>query len=177
MPPIRKTAILGMLMAAIMFGFGFALVPLYNVFCQVTGLNGKIDLGLVSGLPNGVISDRIVTVEFDVNHNLGMPWHFKPQQAEIKVHPGAIVKTGYIVTNPTQRTMMAQAIPSISPSIAAAYLKKVECFCFNEQKLEPGETANLSLQFYLDPKIPESVKRLTLSYTLFDRSIAIKHDC
>lgn len=165
-------------MAVAMFGFGFALIPLYNVFCKVTGLNGKVDLSVASGLPDGtIVSDRSIVVEFDVNYNQAMPWLFKPQQTQITVHPGEIVHTGYIATNPTNHTMVAQAIPSISPSIAAAHLKKVECFCFSQQTLRPGETTNLPLRFFLDPKLPNSVKRLTLSYTLFDRSDMIKHDC
>ena len=111
MQRIRKTLILSILASLMMFGFGFALIPLYNVFCKVTGLNGKIDLNLVSGLPDGTISDREVIVEFDVNYNLELPWHFKPQQAKITVHPGAMVSTGYVVTNPTKHTMVVQAIP------------------------------------------------------------------
>ena len=91
-----------------------------------------------------------------------------PQHTKITLKPGQLFSTGYIAQNPTKRTILAQAIPSISPSIAAEHFKKVECFCFSQQKLGPGETMNLPLRFYLSPDIPKKVKQLTLSYTLFD---------
>lgn len=151
-----------------MFIFAFSLVPLYNVFCDVTGLNGKMDLSITAATPKGVDLNRELTVEFDVSANQNMPWQFKPKHNTIHLHPGELKRTAYYAKNPTKRTMVAQAIPSISPAQASKYFKKVECFCFNCQKLGPGETAHLGLQFYLDPAIPKDIKRLTLSYTLFD---------
>lgn len=151
-----------------MLTFSFWMVPLYNVFCDVTGLNGKVDLSVAAATPAGVDMERTITVEFDVNYNQGMPWDFKPQHTTLTLHPGEIARTAYYALNPTKGTMRAQAIPSISPSQASKYFKKIECFCFNSQQLGPKESANLGLQFYLDPKIPKDIKRLTLSYTLFD---------
>lgn len=148
--------------------FTFTLVPIYNVFCDVTGLNGKVDLSVIAASPDGKIDDRYVTVEFVVNYNQEMPWEFRPQHVTLKVRPGELARTAYYAKNPTKKTMVAQAIPSISPSQASRHFKKVECFCFSSQKLAPHESANLGLQFYLDPALPKDIHRLTLSYTLFD---------
>lgn len=151
-----------------MSGFAFALVPLYNVFCDVTGLNGKMDLSVTAATPRGVDMSRTITVEFVVNHNNEMPWQFKPKHQVLIVHPGELAATAYYAKNTTGKTMYAQAIPSISPSKVSKYFKKVECFCFSSQKLGPGESAYLGLRFYLDPDFPADVQRLTLAYTLFD---------
>ena len=151
-----------------MLAFGFMLVPLYDVFCDVTGLNGKLDLTVAAGANQGVDLTRSITVEFVVNHNQEMPWEFKPQHHSLIVHPGQLAKTAYYARNTSKRTMRSQAIPSIAPSKASKYFKKVECFCFNSQKLGPGESAHLGLQFYLDQDLPKDIKRLTLAYTLFD---------
>ncbi len=150
-----------------MAAFSFMLVPLYNVFCDVTGLNGKLDLSTVAATSRGIDTSRSITVEFVVNHNQQMPWEFKPKHHELVVHPGALTATAYYARNPTNITMYAQAIPSISPARVSRYFKKVECFCFNQQKLGPGETAYLGLRFYLDPDFPKDVKRVTLAYTIF----------
>ncbi len=157
-----------LLAIVMMTGFSFALVPLYNVFCDVTGLNGKMDLTLKSATPSGVDMTRTVIVEFVVNHNREMPWLFKPKHQSLVLHPGELAATAYYAKNTTKHTMLAQAIPSISPSKASKYFKKVECFCFSRQKLGPGEVAHLNLRFYIDPNIPKDVQRLTLAYTIFD---------
>jgi len=157
-----------LLAIVVMTGFSFALVPLYNVFCDVTGLNGKMDLTLQAAIPSGVDLTRTVIVEFVVNHNREMPWLFKPKHELLVLHPGELAATAYYAKNTTKRTMLAQAIPSISPSKASKYFKKIECFCFSRQKLGPGEVAHLNLRFYIDPKIPKDVQRLTLAYTIFD---------
>lgn len=164
-PKLYKTILLSIIF---MTGFAFVSVPIYNTFCDVTGINGKIDLSLVAGTPEGIDKDREVTVEFVVNHNEQMPWLFKPQHTSLKVHPGAVAKTGYFAKNTTKRTMIAQAVPSIMPPQASKHFKKIECFCFSSQQLGPSEFANLPLRFYLDPKLPKDVKRVTLSYTIFD---------
>lgn len=173
---VKKTIKRLGILLLIMFGFTFALVPLYDTFCKVTGLNGKVDLERPTSLggiqPQGAIDDRVITVEFVVNHNQEMPWKFKPKHITLQVRPGEVAKTAYYAKNPTQATMIAQAIPSISPSKASKHFKKIECFCFSSQKLAPKQTAHLPLQFYLDPKLPKDITRLTLSYTLFD----ITHD-
>jgi len=152
-----------------MFAFAFCLVPLYNVFCQVTGLNGKVDMAVAAAaITVKIDTTRKIVVEFDVNYNEDMPWEFKPQHKSITVYPGQIVRTAYYASNPTKTTMRAQAIPSISPAQASKYFKKIECFCFNSQKLGPRETTHFGLQFFIDPKLPKEIKRLTLAYTLFD---------
>jgi len=151
-----------------MAAFSFVLVPLYNVFCDVTGLNGKLDLSIAAATPRGIDMSRTVTVEFVVNHNREMPWLFKAKHHALVVHPGELASTAYFATNPTNKTMSAQAIPSISPSKVSKYFKKVECFCFTSQKLGPSESASLGLRFYLDPDFPKDVQRVTLAYTIFD---------
>lgn len=151
-----------------MFVFGFMMVPLYNVFCKVTGLNGKVDLTMASATDKGIDKSRTVAVEFVVNQNNKMPWEFKPKHTVLQLHPGELASTAYFAKNLTNKTMIGQAIPSISPSKASKFLKKVECFCFNSQKLGPGESEYLTLRFYLDNDIPQDVHRLTLAYTIFD---------
>lgn len=160
----------------LMFVLSFALVPFYNVFCDVAGLNGKIDLSIIAASPKGIDTSRTITVEFVVNYNKEMPWDFKPQHTILKMHPGELARTAYYARNLTKKSMVAQAIPSISPAKASKHFKKLECFCFDNTKLGPGESSHLSLQFYLDPEIPKDVKRLTLAYTLFDISKEFNND-
>ncbi len=153
-----------------MSGFAFLLVPLYDVLCDVTGLNGKMDLSVMAATPRGIDQSRTITVEFVVSHNQQMPWEFKPKHTVLQVHPGEMATTAYYAKNLTGHTMIAQAIPSIAPSKVSKYFKKVECFCFSNQKLGPGESAYLGLRFYLDPDFPADVQRVTLAYTIFDIS-------
>jgi len=156
-----------------MFLFSFALVPLYNVFCKVTGLNGKVDTrhpGTFTRYQSkdlGALS-RIIAVEFDVNRNQEAPCEIVPQHSVLSVKPGELTSTSYTVKNLTGKTLVIQAIPSISPGVVAQFLKKLECFCFNQQVLKPYETLQLPLRFWLEPEFPESIHRLTLSYTVFD---------
>ncbi len=167
---MRQQKLLRNLIVSILFmtAFSFLLVPLYNVFCDVTGLNGKLDLTVASIPGTAIDHTREVAVEFVVSQNLEMPWDFKAQHHTLVVHPGQLATTAYLAKNKTDRTMYAQAIPSISPAQARKYFKKVECFCFSKQKLGPGETAHLGLRFYLDPDLPKDIRRITLAYTIFD---------
>lgn len=153
-----------------MTAFSFVLVPLYDVFCTVTGLNGKLDLTVAAAASKQIDLSRSITVEFVVSQNRAMPWEFRPKHYEMVLHPGQLATTAYFAKNTTDHTMYAQAIPSITPQIARKYFKKVECFCFNKQKLGPGEAAHLGLRFYLDPAIPKDIHRVTLAYTIFDIS-------
>lgn len=164
---LRRTVLLLTLLSLGMFGFSFALVPLYNVFCSVTGLNGKVDVN-PSRYKNLEPTNRYITVEFDTNRNHQIPCDFAPEHAELPVAPGKLAVTSYYVKNRTNRTMIIQTIPSISPGFAAKYLKKLECFCFDQQTLAPGQAMQLPLRFWLEPDIPTQVHRLTLSYTVFD---------
>ena len=152
-----------------MFGFGFALVPLYDVLCDITGLNGKTggryEYDVVAAEVN---TERLVTVQFMTTNSAGMSWEFKPRQRQIQVHPGELNEVMFYARNPSKEVMIAQAVPSVSPSEAADYMHKTECFCFNQQELKAGEEIDMPLQFFIDQDIPESVTKLTLSYSLFD---------
>lgn len=152
-----------------MFAFGFALVPLYDVICEVTGLNGKTG-GRVEIAEAGLLVDetREITVQFVAHHNAEMGWEFRPSVPQLTVRPGEINVVYYRVTNPRETVMVGQAIPSVAPQAAAGHLNKIECFCFEEQVLEAGETADMPIRFFVDPELPANISKLTLSYTLYD---------
>lgn len=157
-----------LVVAVLMFGFGFALVPLYDIFCEVTGLRivdkGRTDRGEYTG---GVVTDRLVTVTFDANTNSQLPWSFGPTETSIEVHPGEAVKTLFTATNKADYSIVGNAVPSIVPSIGNKYFAKTECFCFTEQVLEAGETREMPVLFIIDPELPADVDTLTLSYTFY----------
>ena len=156
-----------------MFLFGYALVPLYRAICEMTGINVLALSDRQSGvtapkLPANTQIDtsRSVTVEFDANSRGA--WLFKPAQSTIQVHPGELATVVYEFQNTQSRTMSAQAIPSYAPSQAALYFNKLECFCFNQYTLSPGEKKQWPVAFVIDPKLPKDVKTITLSYTFFE---------
>jgi cytochrome c oxidase assembly protein subunit 11 len=151
-----------------MFGFGFAMVPLYDIVCEVTGLNGKTAGKYVASEPQTVVEDRIVTIQFLANNNAEMPWEFRPKVRKMQVNPGKMNVAEFYVRNVTNEVMVAQAVPSVTPFRAAEYLHKTECFCFEQQQLANGEDLDMPLRFIIDSNIPEDVKTITLSYTLFD---------
>jgi cytochrome c oxidase assembly protein subunit 11 len=165
------------IVAVAMFGFGYVLVPLYDVFCEITGLNGKtgrIDEAEITARYEPDLS-RTVTVQFVANNNLGMPWEFGPVVASMQVHPGKLYKTSFTARNPTGRNMVGQAVPSVAPGKASRYFNKTECFCFNQQPLAAGETKDMPLRFIVDPNMPRDISTLTLAYTVFDVSqVAMK---
>jgi cytochrome c oxidase assembly protein subunit 11 len=149
-----------------MFGFGYALVPFYYQICAAWGVNS---LGQVSESPanSQVDATRTVTIEFDSNvHSL--PWHFKPLVNHIDVHPGELTTVEYEVINERSVTITAQAVPSYGPPRAGEYFKKVECFCFTQQTLAPGESRRMPVTFVVDPKLPKDVNSIALSYTFFE---------
>ena len=150
-----------------MFGFGFALVPLYDVFCDITGLNGKTGDQYASQVQVQVDTSREIKVEFLANVNAEMPWEFKPLTYSVKVHPGEASRIEYVARNKTDRDIIGQAVPSVSPGIAAAHFQKTECFCFTEQVLKAGEEKIMPVVFMIDPSIDEDVHEVTLSYTFF----------
>lgn len=170
----HKAVVTWLLMIVIlMFGFTFALIPLYNVFCNVTGLNGKVDTtkpGTFTRYKNETASNskRFIVVELDTNRHQGIPCEFTSEKSALQVIPGELTHTTYHVKNLTDKKMVIQAIPSISPGYLAKNLKKLECFCFEQQTLAPFESRDLPLRFWLETEIPEDIHRLTLSYTLFD---------
>jgi cytochrome c oxidase assembly protein subunit 11 len=155
-----------------MFGFGFAMVPLYNVFCDLTGLNGKVG-GRVEAVEAEVDLNRTVMVEFVANLNQTMPWEFRPEVSRMEVHPGKVYRTSFYAQNRTDRVMVGQAIPSVSPGIAAQHFKKTECFCFTEQQFAAGEGRDMPVMFMVDPELPDDVEVVTLSYTFFDKQKAL----
>jgi cytochrome c oxidase assembly protein subunit 11 len=150
-----------------MFGFGYAMVPLYDVLCKITGLNGKTNDEAVAAVANKVDAERTVTVEFVANVNESAPWQFTPKVVKMQVHPGEFYHISYFAKNLTNDTLAGQAIPSVSPGAAARYFQKIECFCFSKQVFQPGEGRDMPVTFRLDPDISPEVSTVTLSYTLF----------
>ncbi len=153
-----------------MFAFGFALVPIYNSLCKTLGINGKVNLEAAKydAKHATVVMDREINVEFVATNNSGVPWAFYPKVHKLKVHPGEIAKLAFYAENKTDHSMTVQAIPSVTPGIAAKYLKKTECFCFTQQTLNGHEAMDMPLLFHLDSDLPANVKTITLAYTLFD---------
>lgn len=152
-----------------MFGFGYALVPIYNVICDITGINGKT--GVLSSAEAEhftVDDDRTVTVEFVANLNQYLSWEFKPSVYKMQVHPGKIYTTTFYARNKTSERMVGQAVPSVSPHEAAIHFSKTECFCFTNQTLEGGEGRDMPLSFVINPRLPDHIKTVSLSYTFFD---------
>ena len=154
--------------ALAMFGFGFALVPLYDVFCEITGLNGKTAATAATTDAAQVDTSREIVIEFIARPNKQMPWVFQPEVSRMTVHPGEIHIMNYVAQNPTGRMIVGQAVPSVSPGQAALYCHKIECFCFTQQQLAGGKDMLMPLQFYVDPALPRQFSTITLSYTLYD---------
>ena len=156
-----------------MFVFGYALVPLYRAICEMTGINilalSDQNTGVAAPkLPTNTQVDRTrtITVEFDANSR--GPWHFKPAQSAVQVHPGELMTVMYEFQNTQNRTMSAQAIPSYAPAQAGAHFNKLECFCFSQYTLAPGEKKQWPVAFVIDPKLSKDVTTITLSYTFFE---------
>jgi len=157
------------LAAVFMFSFGYLLVPLYDVFCDLTGLRFTDEEAVVLS-PQELEEDtsRVVTIQFDVSMNQGMSWRVKPEMQVMEVHPGRVYTTFYSASNRTAEEMVGQAVPSVAPIAANKYLVKTECFCFDNQTIAAGETVNMPLSFMLSPGLPPNVNLVTLSYTFFD---------
>ena len=165
-----------LVVVALMFGFGYALVPMYRAICEALGINVLTlsDQRIASGSWTGakpapntqVDTTRTITVEFDAN--VRGPWDFKAEKRSMQVHPGEMTTVMYEFRNRQNRTMAAQAIPSYAPMRASSHFNKLECFCFNEYTLAPGEQKAWPVVFYVDPKLPKDVTTITLSYTFFE---------
>jgi len=153
-------------LAVAMFGFGFALVPIYDVFCEVTGFGGRTATVAASVVENPV-AGRSVRLEFVASVDRAAPFEFRPTQSSIEVEPGRLYDTSYFAKNLLGEPMVGQAVPSVAPGQAAAYLRKVECFCFTEQAFAPGEGRDLGVTFMVDPALPAHIDTLTLSYALY----------
>jgi|EP01034_Spumella_vulgaris_P034456 cytochrome c oxidase assembly protein subunit 11 len=158
-----------LIIAVMMFGFGYLLIPVYKHICEVLGINMITQKdGTVSLDPKNtqVDTSRLVTVELDSNAH--GPWRFRATQRSIQVHPGELATVVYEVVNTQPRTVNAQAIPSYAPNSATAYFKKVECFCFQQQTMKANEARQMPVVFFIDPALPKDVKTITLSYTFFE---------
>ncbi len=152
-----------------MFGFGYLMVPIYDVFCDLTGLNGKT--GRTSEAQANILevdSDRLIKVEFVSSVNQDAPWDFRPEVKKMTVNPGRQYTAQYIATNQRDHVMVGQAIPSVAPAKAATHFNKIECFCFNQQVFEANQQKRMPLTFVVDPALPEDIGTVTLSYTFFD---------
>lgn len=165
-----------LLIALGMFGFGFAMVPMYTLLCKVTGLGGRTSSTAYVYDPARVQPDlsRTVRVNFLTHTNDGMPWEFEPLVASVEVHPGALTEVKFRVRNPTERTIVGQAIPSLIPTSIVDQFHKTECFCFRQQTLTGGQSLIMPMRFVLDPAIPKSVHDISLSYTMFDATAFAK---
>ncbi len=158
--------------ALVMFGFGWALIPLYKHICEALGINvlsvsERVATGAAGKSTNSQVDlSRTITVEFDANAR--GPWEFKPAVRSIDVHPGELAAVMYEFRNVQNRAMAAQAVPSYAPKQATSHFNKIECFCFNEYQLQPGESKQWPVVFYIDPKLPRDVRTITLSYTFFE---------
>lgn len=164
------------LIAVAMFGFGFALAPMYEAFCSAFGINGRFvdiqdgsyDASKKVANITEVDKSRVVTVQFTASRNQNMNWEFKALENIVKVNPGEVRIVKFYARNNTDKTVIAQAVPSISPGQATKYLNKIECFCFTQQTFKPGEAREMPLRFVVDPAMPSKISTLTLAYTFFD---------
>ncbi|KAA3625034.1 MAG: cytochrome c oxidase assembly protein [Proteobacteria bacterium] len=162
----RTTLWLGAIVVG-MFGFGYAMIPLYNVFCEITGINGKgIQISTAGDLGDRIDRERTVTVEFTGSVMGGLPWEMEPAE-KVEVHPGETVRITYSARNLAGREVVGQAVPSVSPPRATRHFIKTECFCFTNQALAAGEHRDMPLIFRVDPELPRTVKTITLSYAFY----------
>lgn len=158
--------------AVLMFGFGYGLIPVYRAICELTGINVLSAKEVLTSGHKGDIKNtqidrsRTITIEFDAN--VSGPWRFRPVKNSVQVHPGELSQVVYEVVNKENRKIDAQAIASYAPQQANAFFKKVECFCFKQQTLGPNEAKQMPVVFYIDPALPKDVKTITLSYTFFE---------
>ena len=155
-----------LVVAALMFGFGFALVPFYRVLCDALGLNSVVKSDSVAA--TAVDATRFLTVELDTNLRSDLPWTFAPLEKSVRIHPGELTQVTFEIRNNSNRPVTGQAIPSYGPQLAARHFKKLECFCFTQQTLAPGEVKRMPVVFVVDRDLPADVNTITLSYTFFE---------
>jgi cytochrome c oxidase assembly protein subunit 11 len=161
------------LVSVCMFGFAYALIPMYQVFCDLTGLNGKMDLSagatrVAEPVDIKIDESRTVTVEFVADSSPGLPWELKPETGRVKVHPGESIKVNFLAKNLSDRDVVARAVPSISPGHGALEFKKTECFCFDEMFLAAQTEEEMPVVFYLTHDFPKDIGTVTLAYKAFD---------
>jgi cytochrome c oxidase assembly protein subunit 11 len=153
--------------------FAFALVPLYDVFCDLTGINGKTGGKTEANANMQVDASRSISLDFIAIKSEQMAADFKPKTSQMDINPGQVYETEFYVKNRTDKPVVLQAVPSVAPGQVAVFLHKTECFCFNQQPLQPGEEKWLPLRFFLDTEFPEETQELTLQYTLYDISASV----
>ena len=152
-----------------MFAFGFLLVPIYDVFCEITGLNGKVTgPSFLSEESQAITEQRELLVQFMTHNNESMPWEFDSELSQMRVVTGSQYEAMFVFHNTTNKTMIGQVIPRVSPGRGAEYFHKTECFCFERQELAAGEKIELPVRFIVDPALPQEIGSLSLGYTLFD---------
>ena len=165
----RETLKKLLVVAVAMFGFGFALVPFYETICEVTGIRNVFQPDAAPPANTQVDTSRQVSIEFDANLQR-LPWTFRPLESHVAVHPGEMRQVVYEVRNTLDRPVTGQAVPSYGPQNAGKYFRKIECFCFKQQTLAPGEVRRMPVVFMLDPELPADINTITLSYTFFEVS-------
>ena len=163
----QQTLVKLLVVAIMMFGFGYAMVPFYRAICDAMGLNNviKADQPLVN---TQVDTGRFLTIEFDANLRSNLPWTFTAVEKSVRVHPGELTQITYEVRNQSDRAVTGQAIPSFGPQLAGRYFRKLDCFCFTQQTLAPGEVRRMPVVFVIEPGLPQDVSTVTLSYTFFE---------
>ena len=164
----RKTAARLAVVVLAMFGFGYALVPLYDVLCEITGLGGRTGVVQAGALGNTVDTNRTIKVQFLGTVSSRLPWEFRPNVASMEVHPGQVYETTYFAKNLSAVPTIGRARPSVAPSIASLHFNKTECFCFTRQEFAPGEARDLPVRFVLSRDLPAEIATVTLSYTFFN---------
>ncbi|SDN13555.1 cytochrome c oxidase assembly protein [Vreelandella arcis] len=164
---VKKTVTKTVFALVGMFAFAFALVPLYDVFCDITGINGKVATTAKRAIGEDVNTDRFVTVQFITRTSAGLPWQLSVESHQVKVHPGQMTEIDFLFTNRSQSVSGGRAVPSVSPSAATTHLRKVSCFCFQEQQLQANERLTIPLVFQLDNTLPDDISTVTLVYTLY----------
>lgn len=162
----QQTLVKLLVVAVLMFGFGFALVPFYRAICDALGLNSVVKADAVANTQ--VDTGRSLTVEFDTNLRSNLPWTFTPLEKSVRIHPGALTQVTFEIRNRSDHPVTGQAIPSFGPQLAGRYFKKLECFCFTQQTLAPGEVRRMPVVFVVEPGLPRDVNTVTLSYTFFE---------
>ena len=162
----QQTLVKLLVVAVAMFGFGYAMVPFYRAICDALGLNSVVKADAVANTQ--VDASRFVTIEFDTNLRSNLPWRFSAVEKSVRIHPGALTQVTFEVRNQSDRPVTGQAIPSFGPQVAGRYFKKLDCFCFTQQTLAPGEVRRMPVAFVIERDLPQDVNTVTLSYTFFE---------
>ena len=162
----QQTLVKLLVVAVAMFGFGYAMVPFYRAICDALGLNSVVKADAVANTQ--VDESRFVTIQFDTNLRSNLPWRFTAVEKSVQIHPGALTQVTFEVRNQSDRPVTGQAIPSFGPQVAGRYFKKLDCFCFTQQTLAPGEVRRMPVAFVIERDLPQDVNTVTLSYTFFE---------